>query len=87
MKIGIQGIRFRRAAGVVVTTGAVLASGALYAAPAQAAAPVPSVVAKGGFVINNANGKTLYTKLGDTRRSTGSTTKIMTAKVVLAQKN
>ncbi|MCP9991721.1 D-alanyl-D-alanine carboxypeptidase [Streptomyces albogriseolus] len=87
MNIGIQGIRFRRAAGVVVTTGAVLASGALYAAPAQAAAPVPSVVAKGGFVINNANGKTLYTKLGDTRRATGSTTKIMTAKVVLAQKN
>ncbi|MEQ8145677.1 D-alanyl-D-alanine carboxypeptidase [Streptomyces sp. OP7] len=87
MKIGIQGVRLRRAAGVVVTTGAVLASGALYAAPAQAAAPVPPVVAKGGFVMNYANGKTLYTKGGDIRRSTGSTTKIMTAKVVLAQKN
>ncbi|CAL9490319.1 D-alanyl-D-alanine carboxypeptidase [Streptomyces sp. DH-12] len=87
MNIGIQGIRLRRATCVVVTTGAVLASGALYAAPAQAAAPVPSVVAKGGFVSNNANGKTLYTKLGDTRRATGSTTKIMTAKVVLSQKN
>ncbi|MER6621462.1 MULTISPECIES: D-alanyl-D-alanine carboxypeptidase family protein [unclassified Streptomyces] len=86
MKIGIQGIRIRRAAGVAMTTGAVLASGALYAAPAQAAA-APSVVAKGGYVMNNANGKSLYTKAADTRRSTGSTTKIMTAKVVLAQKN
>ena len=69
-----------------MTTGAMLASGALYAAPAQAAA-APSVVAKGGYVMNNANGKSLYTKAADTRRSTGSTTKIMTAKVVLAQKN
>ncbi|EFL40305.1 D-alanyl-D-alanine carboxypeptidase [Streptomyces griseoflavus Tu4000] len=69
-----------------MTTGAVIASGALYAAPAQAAT-APSVVAKGGYVMNNATGKSLYTKAADTRRSTGSTTKIMTAKVVLAQKN
>ncbi|MEU3097251.1 D-alanyl-D-alanine carboxypeptidase [Streptomyces sp. NPDC006967] len=95
MKIGIQGIRIRRAVGVAVTTGAMLSTGALYAAPAQAApvqapvqaAAVPAIVAKGGYVMNNANGRTLYTKGGDTRRSTGSTTKIMTAKVVLAQKN
>ncbi len=44
-------------------------------------------MAKGGYVMNNANGSTLYTKAGATRRSTGSTTKIMTAKVVLAQSN
>ncbi|MEU3198736.1 D-alanyl-D-alanine carboxypeptidase [Streptomyces sp. NPDC006996] len=95
MKIGIQGIRILRAVGVAVTTGAMLSTGALYAAPAQAApvqapvqaAAVPAIVAKGGYVMNNANGRTLYTKGGDTRRSTGSTTKIMTAKVVLAQKN
>ncbi|MFI8088832.1 D-alanyl-D-alanine carboxypeptidase family protein [Streptomyces sp. NPDC086080] len=91
MNIGIQGIRLRRAVGVAVTTGAMLSTGALYAAPAQAApvqaAAVPTIVAKGGYVMNNANGKTLYYKGGDTRRSTGSTTKIMTAKVVLAQKN
>ncbi|KES04367.1 D-alanyl-D-alanine carboxypeptidase [Streptomyces toyocaensis] len=101
MKIGIRGIRLRRAVGAAVTTGAVLSTGALYAAPAQAApvqaAPVqaaavqaaaaPTIVAKGGFVMNNGNGKSLYTKAADTRRSTGSTTKIMTAKVVLAQKN
>ncbi|MEU8729036.1 D-alanyl-D-alanine carboxypeptidase [Streptomyces tendae] len=54
------------------------------AAPVQAAA-APSIVAKGGFVMNNATGKSLYTKAADTKRSTGSTTKIMTAKVVLAQ--
>ena len=86
LKIDIQGFRIRRAAGVAVTTGAVIASGVLYAAPAQAAA-APTIVAKGGYVKNNANGKSLYTKAADTRRSTGSTTKIMTAKVVLAQKN
>jgi len=83
---GIKGSRFRRAAAVTVTAGAVLASGALAAAPAQAVTK-PSIVAQGGYVMNNANGKTLYTKAADTKRSTGSTTKIMTAKVVLAQSN
>lgn len=71
---------------MVVTTGAVLATGALTAAPAQALA-TPTVVAKGGYVMNNGTAKTLYTKAADTRRSTGSTTKIMTAKVVLSQPN
>lgn len=86
LKTGIKGIRLSRAVGVALTTGAVIASGALYAAPAQAAA-VPTIVAKGGYVMNNGNGKSLYSKSADIRRSTGSTTKIMTAKVVLAQKN
>ncbi|MFE9616143.1 D-alanyl-D-alanine carboxypeptidase family protein [Streptomyces sp. NPDC006384] len=54
------------------------------AALARAAA-VPSIAAKGGFVMNGANGRALYTKGADTRRPTGSTTKIMTAKVVLSQ--
>ncbi|WP_436845561.1 D-alanyl-D-alanine carboxypeptidase family protein [Streptomyces shenzhenensis] len=76
----------RRAAAVVITSGAMLATGALTAAPAQAVT-APSITAKGGYVMNNANAKTLYTKAADTRRSTGSTTKIMTAKVVLAQSN
>jgi D-alanyl-D-alanine carboxypeptidase (penicillin-binding protein 5/6) len=83
---GIQGIRIRRAAAVAVTTGAMLATGALTALPAQAAT-APTIVAKGGYVMNNANGTSLYTKAADTRRSTGSTTKIMTAKVVLSQPN
>jgi D-alanyl-D-alanine carboxypeptidase (penicillin-binding protein 5/6) len=83
---GIQGIRIRRAAAVAVTTGAMLATGALSTVPAQAAT-VPTIVAKGGYVMNNANGTSLYMKGADTRRSTGSTTKIMTAKVVLSQPN
>ncbi|MFI9050385.1 D-alanyl-D-alanine carboxypeptidase family protein [Streptomyces sp. NPDC053427] len=85
MKIRIKGIR--RASAVAVTAGAVLSAGA-FAAPAQAAAPVaPTITAKGGFVMNNGTGKSLFTKAADTRRSTGSTTKIMTARVVLGQSN
>ncbi|MFG2606670.1 D-alanyl-D-alanine carboxypeptidase family protein [Streptomyces sp. NPDC048514] len=86
MITGIKGTRIRRAAAVAVTAGALLATGALTAAPAQAVT-TPSIVAKGGYAMNNANGSSLYTKKADTRLSTGSTTKIMTAKVVLAQSN
>jgi D-alanyl-D-alanine carboxypeptidase (penicillin-binding protein 5/6) len=86
LKTGIKGIRIRRAAAVAMTTGAVLATGALTAAPAQAVT-APSIVAKGGYAMNNANGASLYTKAADGRLSTGSTTKIMTAKVVLSQSN
>ncbi|MFF1845872.1 D-alanyl-D-alanine carboxypeptidase family protein [Streptomyces sp. NPDC058217] len=88
MKIGIKGIN--RASAIVtvaLTAGAVLA-GSVFAATAQAATPpTPTIAAKGGYVMNNGTAKTLFTKAADTRRSTGSTTKIMTAKVVLAQKN
>lgn len=83
---GIKGTRLRKAVAVAVTSGAMLATGALTAAPAQAVTK-PSIVAKGGYVMNNATAKTLYTKAADTQLSTGSTTKIMTAKVVLAQSN
>jgi len=82
----IKGVRVRRAAAVAVTAGAVLATGALTAAPAQAVA-TPTIAAKTGFVMNNANGATLYNKGMDTKLSTGSTTKIMTANVVLSQPN
>ncbi|MFE6165676.1 D-alanyl-D-alanine carboxypeptidase family protein [Streptomyces sp. NPDC056486] len=85
MKTRIKGIR--RASAVIVTTGAVLAGGALTAPAHAAALPKPSIAAKGGYVMNNGTGKSLYTKSADTRRSTGSTTKIMTAKVVLSQTN
>ncbi|MFF3847298.1 D-alanyl-D-alanine carboxypeptidase family protein [Streptomyces sp. NPDC002328] len=81
-----QGIRTRRAAAVAVTTGAMLAAGALSAAPAQAVAS-PTIAAKTGYVMNNANGADLYNKGMNTKMPTGSTTKIMTAKVVLAQAN
>ncbi|MEV5873748.1 serine hydrolase [Streptomyces sp. NPDC052101] len=83
---GTRSTRFRRAAAVTVTSGALLAAGALTAAPAQALT-TPSIVAKGGFVMNNTSGATLFDKTADYKRSTGSTTKIMTAKVVLAQSN
>lgn len=86
MITGIKGTRFRRAAAVTVTTGAVLAVGAFGAAPAGAVA-TPTIAAKGGYVMNNSTAATLYTKAADTPLSTGSTTKIMTAKVVLAQSN
>ncbi|WP_333763924.1 D-alanyl-D-alanine carboxypeptidase family protein [Streptomyces sp. IBSBF 2390] len=86
MITGIKGTRIRKAAAVAVSSGALLATGALTAAPAQAVT-VPSIVAKGGYAMNNANGASLYTKKADTQLSTGSTTKIMTAKVVLAQSN
>ncbi|MGV9337304.1 D-alanyl-D-alanine carboxypeptidase family protein [Streptomyces sp. NPDC003688] len=86
MITGIKGSRLRKAAAVAVTSGALLTTGALTAAPAQAVT-TPSIVAAGGYVMNNSTGASLYTKAADTRRSTGSTTKIMTAKVVLAQPN
>lgn len=64
-----------------------IVTGVATSAPAQAAPVKPTIIAKGGFVMNNANAKTLFTKAADTKRATGSTTKIMTAKVVLSQKN
>lgn len=65
MITGIKGTRLRRAAAVAVTTGAMLATGALTVAPAQAAS-APSIAAKGGYAMNNATGKSLYTKAADT---------------------
>ncbi|MDT0567807.1 serine hydrolase [Streptomyces sp. DSM 3412] len=70
-----------------MTTGAMIATGAVTSAPAQAAPAKPTITAKGGFVMNAANGKTLFTKAADTKRLTASTTKVMTAKVVLSQAN
>ena len=86
MNTGIKGARVRKAIAAVITSGAVLTSVALTASPAQAVTK-PSITAKGGFVMNNGTGKSLFTKAADTRLSTGSTTKIMTAKVVLSQSN
>ncbi|MEU9617523.1 MULTISPECIES: serine hydrolase [unclassified Streptomyces] len=87
MKIGIKGInRVTATATVALTAGAVIA-GSVFASTAQAATPTPTITAKGGFVMNNGTAKTLFSKAADTRRPTGSTTKIMTAKVVLSQKN
>ncbi|GHB07398.1 D-alanyl-D-alanine carboxypeptidase family protein [Streptomyces termitum] len=76
----------RRAVTVVVTTSAVLAGGFSASQARAATPPAPSITAPGGFVMNNGTGATLFGKAADTRRPTGSTTKIMTAKVVLAQR-
>ncbi|MER6627426.1 D-alanyl-D-alanine carboxypeptidase [Streptomyces sp. NPDC000987] len=86
MITGIKGFRLRKAAAVAVTTGAVFATGALTAAPAQALT-APTITAKGGYLMNSATGTTLYSKSADTKRLTASTTKVMTAKVVLSQSN
>ncbi|MEV8310000.1 serine hydrolase [Streptomyces flavidovirens] len=85
MKTDIEAVL--RVTGVAVTAGAVLTAGPL-SAPAQAdTLKAPTIVAKGGFMMNNGTGKTLFAKAADRRLPTGSTTKIMTARVVLAEKN
>ncbi|MEV5912875.1 D-alanyl-D-alanine carboxypeptidase family protein [Streptomyces chartreusis] len=81
-----KGLRVRRAVAVVATAGAMFATGALTAAPAQAVT-TPTITAPGGYLMNGATGATLFTKAADTKRLTASTTKIMTAKVVLSQTN
>ncbi|MGV9557131.1 D-alanyl-D-alanine carboxypeptidase family protein [Streptomyces sp. NPDC003401] len=86
MITAIKGFRVRRAAAVAVTAGAVLATGALTAAPAQAVT-TPTITAKGAYLMNSATGTTLYSKSADYKRLTASTTKVMTAKVVLSQSN
>ncbi|MFF4396199.1 D-alanyl-D-alanine carboxypeptidase family protein [Streptomyces sp. NPDC001480] len=97
MTIG-QGARVRRRAAVAVAAGAVLGAGVLATAPAQAAtAPsvatartataAPQVSAQGAYAMNSATGRQLFGKAPDGRLRTGSTTKIMTALVVLSQRN
>ncbi|MET9804037.1 serine hydrolase [Streptomyces sp. NPDC006368] len=75
-------IRGRRAATVVLTSGLLLTASPL-AAPAQAA-PLPTLTAKGAFLLDHADTRALYGKGADTRRQMASTTKIMTAAVVLS---
>ncbi len=69
-----------------MTTAAVLAGGVLTAAPAQAVT-TPTITSKGAYLMNSVTGKDLYKKSADVPRLTASTTKIMTAKVVLSQTN
>ncbi|MCX5110847.1 D-alanyl-D-alanine carboxypeptidase [Streptomyces sp. NBC_00378] len=88
MKIGIKGIRRATATATVALTAGAVIAGSAFASTAQAATlPNPKITAAGGYTMNNGTAKSLFAKAADTRRSTGSTTKIMTAKVVLSQKN
>ncbi|WP_328224255.1 serine hydrolase [Streptomyces sp. NBC_00104] len=73
----------RKAAAIAVTAGTVLLATPV-ASPAQAAA-APTVSAKGAYLLDNATGTKLFSKYGDTKRPMASTTKIMTARVVLGQ--
>ncbi|WP_433547260.1 D-alanyl-D-alanine carboxypeptidase family protein [Streptomyces sp. CA-294286] len=85
MKTGIQAVC--RISATLVTAGSVVTAGAVVAPAAHAAPPkAPSIVAKGGFLMDAASGRTYFGKYADTRLSTGSTTKIMTAQVVLSTK-
>ncbi len=71
----------RRAATVALTSGLLLTASPL-ASPAQAAT-APTISAAGGYLMDQSNGAVKYTKGADTRRQMASTTKIMTAAVVL----
>lgn len=85
----------RRAGAVAVTAGAVLLAGPL-TAPAQAqthtrtaepSADAPAgIKAKGAFLLDGDTGAELWGKGADTRRQMASTTKIMTAAVVVSTK-
>ncbi|XLD95797.1 serine hydrolase [Streptomyces sp. 184] len=59
------------------------------ASPASAAeaAAAPSVSAKGAFLMDGTTGAKVFGKGSDTKRQVASTTKIMTARVVLSQPN
>ncbi|WP_425583678.1 D-alanyl-D-alanine carboxypeptidase family protein [Streptomyces macrosporus] len=75
----------RRAGAVAVTAGAVLIAGPLVA-PAQAAGGPSGIKAKGAFLLDSGPNKTLWSKAADTKREMASTTKIMTAAVVVTTK-
>lgn len=81
------GVPMHRRAAIAATAAAVLSTGVLAAAPAHAAPSAPSVSAQGAYAMNAATGKALFGKAADTELRTGSTTKIMTALVVLSQRN
>ncbi|AYN38912.1 D-alanyl-D-alanine carboxypeptidase [Streptomyces dangxiongensis] len=98
MTIG-QGVRVRGRAAAVVAAGAVLGAGVLATAPARALTPTPAarvvpaaaaapqVQAQGAYAMDAATGKQLFGKAPNGQLRTGSTTKIMTALVVLSQRN
>ncbi|MEV3989768.1 serine hydrolase [Streptomyces sp. NPDC049837] len=73
----------RRTATVALAGGLMLTASPLAAPAAHAATPIPSISAKGGFLLDQADGKAIYGKANTTRRQMASTTKITTAIVVL----
>lgn len=75
----------RKAAAVALSAGVLLTVSPLVTS-AQAAT-APSVSGKGAFLLNNSTSATVFSKGADTKRQMASTTKIMTAAVVLSTKN
>lgn len=72
----------RRIGAAAVAAGAVLAAGP-FVVTAQAAGP-SGVKAKGAFVLDASSGDELWGKGSDTKRQMASTTKVMTAAVVVS---
>ncbi|MER6999834.1 serine hydrolase [Streptomyces sp. NPDC000410] len=72
----------RRFATVALASGLLLTASPL-ATPAQAAVPVPTISGKGAYLMDQVTGKPAYFKGKDVRRQMASTTKIMTAAVVV----
>ncbi|MFE7133859.1 D-alanyl-D-alanine carboxypeptidase family protein [Streptomyces sp. NPDC057638] len=73
----------RRAATVVLSSGLLLTAAPLTGTAQAASPPIPSIAAKGGFVIDQQSGKGIYGKANDLRRQMASTTKVTTAITVL----
>lgn len=84
MRYGSTGVR---RLGVTALASTTLVIGVSAAAPAAQAASAPSVSAKGAFLFDNTANKTLWGKAADTKRQMASTTKAMTATVVLGTAN
>ncbi|WP_314175672.1 D-alanyl-D-alanine carboxypeptidase family protein [Streptomyces winkii] len=74
--------RARRIGAAVVAAGAVLAAGP-FVVPAHAAGP-SGVKAKGAFLLDASSGEEMWGKSSDTKRQMASTTKVMTAAVVVS---
>lgn len=74
----------RRTTTTVLASGLIALASPLAATTAHAAA-APAVSGAGAYLLDNAKGTKLYGKADNTRRQMASTTKIMTAAVVLSQ--
>ncbi|MFD7118070.1 D-alanyl-D-alanine carboxypeptidase family protein [Streptomyces sp. NPDC059922] len=69
------------------TAPSAAASAATASAVTSPAAPAPAVAAKGALLVDDETGATVFAKDADTGRRMASTTKIMTAAVVLDARN
>ncbi len=79
-------IRLRSFAVIGIFIGSLLAFSGDTAAPAEIVGG-PPIAGFAGFMVDRDTGGTLYARFADIERPTGSTTKVMTAKVVLSQSN